>query len=116
MNGLLDRLFSLRRRHFAALCVFSLLICMGLAVANLAMAARTEALNRELSRLYERNTQLSQETNETWTTIGRVASIDEMERRARQAGFGPTEKFEYLQPIPVTSTPPVPPTLIPRLP
>lgn len=116
MKGLFDRLIGLRRRHVAALSVFSLLVCLGLAVANLAMAARTQLLTEELDMLNARGTQLARETNEMYTAIGRVASIDDMERRARQAGFGPPQKFEYLQPFAVAATPVVTPTLVLRQP
>lgn len=111
MKELLRRLSSLSARHFVALAVFSLLVCLGLAVANLAMAARTESLSRELDRLYAQGTDLTRETNESWTSIGRVASIDEMERRARKAGFGPTDKLEYLQSAESTPTPAITATL-----
>ncbi len=111
MKELLRRLSNLSARHYVALAVFSLLVCLGLAVANLAMAARTEALSRELDRLYAQGTDLTRETNETWTSIGRVASIDEMERRARKAGFGPTDKLEYLQLAESTPTPTITATL-----
>ena len=111
MKELLRRLSSLSARHFIALAVFSLLVCLGLAVANLAMAARTESLSRELDRLYAQGTDLTRETNESWTSIGRVASIDEMERRARKAGFGPTDKLEYLQSAESTPTPAITATL-----
>ena len=111
MKEMLRRLSNLSARHFVALAVFSLLLCLGLAVANLAMAARTESLSRELDRLYAKGTDLTRETNENWTSIGRVASIEEMERRARKAGFGPTDKLEYLQAAEPASTPAIIATL-----
>jgi hypothetical protein len=111
MKNALRRLSSLSPRHYVALAVFSLLVCLGLAVANLAMAARTESLSRELDRLYASGTDLTRETNEYWTAIGRVASIDEMERRARKAGFAPTDKLEYLQPAEPVPTPTITATL-----
>ncbi len=111
MKESLRRLSNLSARHFVAFAVFSLLVCLGLAVANLAMAARTESLSRELDRLYAKGTDLTRETNESWTSIGRVASIDEMERRARKAGFGPTDKLEYLQAAEQTPTPVITATL-----
>lgn len=116
MKQILARLSSLSARHYVALAVFCFLVCLGLAVANLAMAARTEALNDELERLYNANTNLTRETNESWTSIGRVASIDEMERRARKAGFAPTDKLEYLQATEPTPTPVITATLTTKQP
>ena len=116
MKERLRRLSSLSPRHYVALGVFCFLLCLGLAIANLAMAARTDALNGELERLYDRNTNLTQETNEFWTSIGRVASIDEMERRAKAAGLGPTDKVEFLQAAPATPAPTITPTLTLRQP
>ncbi|MBX7212963.1 MAG: hypothetical protein K1X39_03010 [Thermoflexales bacterium] len=116
MKRLLERFHGRSHRQAVALLVISLLVSLGLAVGNLLANARATQLHSEMERLYQSEKDLISETNELYTQIGKVASTEEMERRARQAGFVPTDKFEYLQMPTPTARPTVTATLTTRQP
>ncbi|NJM40089.1 MAG: hypothetical protein HC853_04640 [Anaerolineae bacterium] len=78
------------------LAVCSGLVLTGLIVAWLTINTRTAILNDELDKLSEQNNETTDEVNQMWTEIGEVTAQQNMEQRARQAGFRPPDKTEYL--------------------
>ena len=85
-----------------ALAVGSGLVLTGLIVAWLTINTRTAILNDELDKLTTQNNETTDEVNRMWTEIGEVTAPQNMEQRARQAGFRPPDSTAYL--VTVTAT------------
>jgi hypothetical protein len=96
---------DLSRRQATALAMISGALLAGLMVVWLTMSTRTALLDRQLETLDAQQTILTDEINKTWTEIGDVTVPSAMEDRARQLGFKPADKIEYL-----VTTPDVTPT------
>jgi cell division protein FtsB len=84
------------------LAVCSGMVLAGLIVAWLTINTRTALLNDDLDRMSAKNNETTDEVNRMWTEIGEVTAQQSMEQRARQAGFHPPDKTEYL--VTVTAT------------
>lgn len=84
------------KRQATVLAVASGMLLVGLIVVWLTMSTRTALLDRQLDQLDARQTNLTDRINQTWTQIGDVTSPRAMEDRAKQLGFRPADKIEYL--------------------
>ena len=76
----------------------------GLIVAWLTISTRTAILNNELDAMTAKNNETTDEINRMWTQIGDVTAQQNMEQRARQAGFRPPDKTDYLVTVTATIT------------
>lgn len=94
---MLKRLRSLKvsERQAVALAVCSGVVLLALIVAWLGISTRTAIVNQELASLTEQDVALTDKINDMWTEIGQLTSQEQMEQRARQAGFRPPDKIEY---------------------
>ena len=107
------RSVNLSTRQAAAFAVVSGLLFTGLMVVWLTMSTRTALLNRQIEELDRKQTDLTDNINQTWTEIGNVTSPQQMESRARQLGYKPAEKIDFLVTTPdVAATVSVPTTTI----
>ena len=97
---------DLRVSHRLAivLAVVSGLLLAGLIVAWLTISTRTAILNNELDAMTAKNNETTDEINRMWTQIGDVTAQQNMEQRARQAGFRPPDKTDYLVTVTATIT------------
>ncbi len=91
---LIEAKISLRAAMLLAACSSALLL--GLMVIWLGMSTRTALLDKQLEDLDGTQTALIDQINQTWTQIGEVTSPRVMEPRARQLGFEPARRIEYL--------------------
>ncbi len=87
-------------RRALAMAVVSGAVLTTLIVIWLAMSTRTALLNQQLDELDVAYARLTDEINQAWMEIGEATSPRVMEARARQLGFGPTERLEYLVVMP----------------
>src|SRR5215213_1651287 len=94
---MLKQLRSLKvsERQAVALAVCSGIVLLALIVAWLGISTRTAIVNQELANLTTQDLELTDKINDTWTEIGRITAQDQMEQRARQAGYRPPDKTEY---------------------
>ncbi len=84
------------KRQATALAVASGALLAGLIVVWLTMSTRTALLDRQLEQLDSRQTQLTDQINQTWTQIGDVTLPQAMEERAGRLGYKPADEIEYL--------------------
>jgi hypothetical protein len=91
-------------RLAVVLALGSGLLLTGLIVAWLTINTRTAILNDELDKLTQQNNETTNEVNQMWTAIGEVTTQQNMEARARQAGFRPPDKTEFMETPVVTAT------------
>jgi len=84
------------KRQATALAVASGALLAGLIVVWLTMSTRTALLDRQLEQLDSRQTNLTDQINQTWTQIGNVTSPRAMEERAKRLGYKPPDNIEYL--------------------
>ena len=98
------RAVNLSTRQAAAFAVVSGLLFTGLMVVWLTMSTRTALLNQQIEELDHKQTDLTDQINQTWTEIGNVTSPQQMESRARQLGYQPADKIEFLVTTPEVTT------------
>ena len=103
---MLKQLRSLKvsERQAVALAVCSGIVLLALIVAWLGISTRTAIVNQELSNLTTQDLELTDKINDTWTEIGRITAQDQMEQRARQAGFRSPDETEYYAVMTATLT------------
>ena len=103
---MLKQLRSLKvsERQAVALAVCSGVVLLALIVAWLGISTRTAIVNQKLSNLTTQDMELTDKINDTWTEIGRITAQDQMEQRARQAGYRPPDKTEYYTVMTATLT------------
>ena len=110
---MLKQLRSLKvsERQAVALAVCSGIVLLALIVAWLGISTRTAIVNQELSNLTTQDLELTDKINDTWTEIGRITAQDQMEQRARQAGFRSPDETEYYAVMTATLTAALSPTV-----
>lgn len=110
---MLKQLRSLKvsERQAVALAVCSGIVMLALIVAWLGISTRTAIVNQELSNLTTQDLELTDKINDTWTEIGRITAQDQMEQRARQAGFRSPDETEYYAVMTATLTAALSPTV-----
>jgi len=87
---------SLSNRQAFALAVFSGLLLVSLMATWLALSTRTALLDRQLEQLDQKQTDVTDEINQTWTQIGQATSQNAMEDRAQRLGYKPAGQMDYL--------------------
>lgn len=102
VRQLVEANVSLRTAMLMAVCSTALLLV--LMVIWLGMSTQTALLDKRLEDLDGTQTALTDQINRTWTEIGELTSPRMMEPRARQLGFAPAERIEYLVVTPVLTT------------
>jgi cell division protein FtsB len=83
-------------RQAFLMAVLSGALLITLTVIWLSLTTRTALLNQQIDALDAQLASLIDETNQTWAEIGKVTKITIIEDRARQLGFRPAERVEYL--------------------
>jgi len=89
-------MIQLSDRQAFSVAVLSGALLVTLTVIWLSLTTRTALLNQQIDALDAQLASLADEINQTWAEISRVTTATVMEDRARQLGFRPAERVEYL--------------------
>ncbi len=90
-------------RQALMMTITSGIVLIAMMIGWLSVSTNTALLNRKLLLYDERQEQIGQETMAIWTQIGEVTSLQEMDKRIREAGYAQPQAIEFMVPKLVTS-------------